>query len=352
MKVYDFEYLFFRTLRRAKGRYLRACQRGIFSRRKCLRALGIVFLFFCTFTAKPTKTLPVEAVDLTAGEVKGEQATILKEERREGQNSSFSELLTPSPLRTPDSPEMVELTAKAALFVDLPSSAVLYKKNPDLPFPPASTTKIMTALVALKNFSLDDIVAVPAGCLSLPGRKMGLEEGEKITVENLLYGLLVSSASDAACSLSRHKGLTTEEFVNSMNEEARRLGASSTHFSNTVGLDEVDGDHYSTASDLLKITKEALRNETLRRIVATGAINVSSVDKVYWHSLSTTNDLLGTLPGITGVKTGWTEKARGCLVSSYSRGGHEILGVVLGSEDRFGETEAALEWIFRVYRWP
>lgn len=343
MKADDLEYLFLRAWRCAKGDYFKARQKRWLTLGKLLRASGFVFLAVSLLTVKPLLP-PAAATDIiVTGKVKGETAS---------KTSPFADLITPFPRRIPDSSELGEITAKAALFVDALTSVVLYEKNSDFPLPLASTTKIMTALVAFRSFALESVAVVPEECLSLSGAKMGLKKGEQITVESLLYGLLVASASDAACVLSNYGGFSTATFVGFMNSEAERLGAKNTHFGNAVGLDEPNGRQRTTAADLLKITQEALKIETFRKTVARQKITVSSVDKVFWHELVSTNDLLEALPGTVGVKTGWTEEARGCLVSLYRRGESEVLGVVLGSEDRFEETEAILDWIFKVYRWP
>ncbi len=203
----------------------------------------------------------------------------------------------------------------------------------------ASLTKIMTALVVLENYQLDETVAVPELCTHLPPFKVGYAAEQKLNVEELLYAMLVTSASDASCSLSHHfKG----NFLALMNQKAEKLGLADTHFENEIGLDGQNGNHLSTAKDLVKLSGEALKNGVFRKIVGT----------LEWRGLNSTNDLLSTLPGTTGIKTGYTKEAQGCLAVSVERNGREIIGVVLGSEDRFADARTLLDWIFEEHPQP
>lgn len=308
---------------------------------KVLRVLASLFVILTIFSAAPQERVKVsESQRIKEGEVRGSN--------QQSNNLTIEQFI---PHRLPDSPNLEEISAKSVYVIDTASGTALYKKEPDLPLPPASTTKIMTALVVLDEYRLDEIVAVPEGCLDLPGRKMGLVAEEKISVENLLYGLLVSSGSDAACALATHQDQSVALFVEKMNQKAQSLGLENTRFTNPVGLDETDGEHFSSAKDLVKLGQEALKSGIFRKIVGTKEINLSSEDQRRWHKLEATNELLLSFPGTTGVKTGSTEDAGGCLVFSYERLGREILGAILGSADRFGEARKLIEWVFRVYEW-
>jgi D-alanyl-D-alanine carboxypeptidase len=226
------------------------------------------------------------------------------------------------------------VSAQAAYFVDNQTNTVLYEKNSNQRLPMASLTKIMTALVVLENYQLDEVVAVPELCTHLPPLKVGYAAGQKLTVEELLYGMLVTSASDASCTLSHnYEG----DFLQSMNQKAIDLGLNRTHFENEIGFAGANGNHLSTAQDLVKLSQTALENGVFRKIVGTAQ----------WRNLVSTNELLFTRPGTTGIKTGYTEQARGCLAVSYERGGREIIGVLLGSEDRFADARTILDWIFK-----
>lgn len=240
------------------------------------------------------------------------------------------------------------LTAKSAIIVDVSSKVAIFTKEPHARLSPASTTKIMTALVALKNYELDDILTV-SNLDSLIGRNMKLFEGEKISVESLLYGLLVHSANDAALTLASSYSSGIEEFIDSMNETANELGLFNTHFTDISGLDRPD--HYSTVRDLAHLTAYAMEDSILARMVGVSGILVSDTSKKYWHKLETTNELIGKIPGLKGVKTGWTEKAGECLISYIERDNKKIIVVLLGSQDRFGETKKLIEWVFANYNW-
>lgn len=342
MKIHDLEYLLLRALRRFKGSVIRSYQKGIISNGKILRVLAVFVLSVSVLKVNFEKAEKKPALPNYFGTVLSAQVPLP------------TPIPTPYPKRLLGSPDLEPILAKAALIVDASSSAILYEKDRELKLSPASITKMMTALITLESFSLADEVITPDVCTQFDGSsKMGLKSGERISVENLLYGLLVSSAADSACSLSQSHGLTREQFVEKMNEKARLLGMTDTFYSNASGLDEVNGGNVSTASDTVKLTREALKNPFFRKVVATSKITVSSADLSSIHPLVNTNELLDVVPGILGVKTGFTDKAGGCLVFFYSREGREVVGVVLGSSerDRFEDVKKIVNWISRVYTW-
>jgi serine-type D-Ala-D-Ala carboxypeptidase (penicillin-binding protein 5/6) len=239
------------------------------------------------------------------------------------------------------------LSAGAVLVKDIPSGVILYAKNENMRFPPASTTKIMTALVALENYSLDDVFTVPD--ISLEPSIMKLVPGEKITVESLLYGALVHSANDAAYTLASNYPGGYDAFIQKMNQKAQMLNLADTHFTNSVGFD--DDNHYSTASDLAKQALAGLSNKTFVKIVGTKNITVSDVTYTYFHDLKNVNELLGKIPGVMGVKTGFTQNAGEVLISEVKKNDHSILIVLLKSNDRFGETTKLIDWVFGNFNW-
>lgn len=245
------------------------------------------------------------------------------------------------------------ITAKAAYLIDLKSGFVLYDKNSLLELPPASTTKIATALVALADYGLDDVVEVPSGC-SFKARVgeslMGLFPGENISVRNLLQGLLIASGSDAACALAQHHWGGEAAFVAKMNNLAVTFGLERTRFTNPSGLD--DPAHSSTAQELALLTKSALENEYFRQVVGTQEANISSADGRRWHKLETTNTLLREMPGIFGVKTGYTTEAGETFVFYFARGERELLGTLLGSGDRFSDAKNLLNWALSSFVFP
>ncbi|MFZ5932605.1 MAG: D-alanyl-D-alanine carboxypeptidase family protein [Patescibacteria group bacterium] len=240
------------------------------------------------------------------------------------------------------------MSAQAALAIDLDSGVTLYEKNPDSPFLPASTTKIITALVAMEYYPLNLVVKVPK--IKVEGQKMGLIPGEEIEVEDLLYGLLVYSANDAAEALAQSFPGGRDLFIAAMNIKTKELNLNHSKFSNPAGLDDGDG-HVTTARDLIRVAEIAIANPIFAKIVATKERMVKSANGKVAHQLTNINELLGSVPGVKGVKTGWTENARENLVTYLERDGKRIMIVLLGSQDRFGETRELIDWIFASYTW-
>ena len=239
------------------------------------------------------------------------------------------------------------LSAQSVMAVDLDSGVTLYEKDPNKTLLPASTTKIVTALVSLDSYNLDRVLKV--GKANVVGQKMGLVSGEQLLFPDLLNGLLIYSANDAAEVLaSSHPG-GRELFIALMNKKVKDLGLNNTHFSNPTGLD--NGAQYVTARDLIVVSKYAMKNPIFAKIVGIKEITVKSVDGKITHKLTNVNKLLGSVEGVLGVKTGWTENARENLVTEVSRNGKRVMIVVLGSSDRFGETTELIDWIFENYIW-
>lgn len=248
------------------------------------------------------------------------------------------------------------LSAQGALAVDLDSGVSLYEKNPDAVLLPASTTKIVTALVALDTYSLDQVLTVPRG-INVDGQKMRLYIGEQMRVEDLLYGLLVYSANDAAMTLAINYPASSpsgnlggyDAFVEAMNEKAKDLSMTNSYFENPVGLDGVA--QTTTAKDLLRATEVAMRNPQFAKFVGTKSVSLADATGKVKYNLKNINLLLDEVPGVLGVKTGWTENARENLVTYIERDGRKVVIVLLGSQDRFGETKQLIDWIFDNYEW-
>ena len=239
------------------------------------------------------------------------------------------------------------LSGEAALSVDLDSGVALYEKNPDSSLLPASTTKIVTALVAMDYYPLDAVLKV--GRVTITGQKMGLKAGEEMSVNDLLYGLLVYSANDAAEVLAENYPGGRDGFIFAMNAKAEGLSLTNTFFRNPTGLDGAD--QVTTARDLIRVSTVAMRNPKFGEIVGTKEKTVASVDGAVKHKLANINELVGVVPGVLGVKTGWTESARENLVTYIERDGHKVMIALLGSQDRFGETKELIDWIFANYLW-
>lgn len=239
------------------------------------------------------------------------------------------------------------LSAQSVMAIDLTSGVTLYEKDTNKALLPASTTKILTALVAMDTYSPEQVLKV--GRISVEGQKMGLVWGEEMKFIDLLNGLLIYSANDAAEVLAQNHPSGRGVFIGLMNKKVKDLGLTNSHFTNPVGLD--DGAQYSTTRDLAIVAKYAMQNLVFAEIVGTKEKTVSSVDGRFSHKLVNINKLLGDVPGVLGVKTGWTENARENLVTYVDRNGRKIMVVVLGSSDRFGETKELIEWIYNNYTW-
>lgn len=239
------------------------------------------------------------------------------------------------------------LSSQSVMVVDLTSGVTLYEKDPNKALLPASTTKILTALVAIDTYTSEQVLKV--GRISVVGQKMGLVWGEEMKFIDLLNGLLIYSANDAAEVLAQNHPGGRALFIGLMNKKVKDLGLTNSHFTNPVGLD--DGAQYSTARDLVIVAKYAMQNPIFAEIVGTKEKTVKSTDGKISHRLVNINKLLGIVPGVLGVKTGWTENARENLVTAVDRDGRKIMVVVLGSSDRFGETKELIEWIYSNYKW-
>lgn len=240
-----------------------------------------------------------------------------------------------------------DLSVQSAIALDVLSMVPLYEKDAGLLLSPASTTKIMTALVALDYYPLEKVLTV--GEMAVEGQKIGLGPGEQITVRALLYGLLIGSGNDAAAVLADNFPEREAGFVWAMNRKAEELKLEGTHFSNYSGLDSPD--HYSTARDMARMTVTALKNPLFAEIVAIKAETITDVTGEVKHVLKNTNELVGEMEGVKGVKTGWTQNAGECLVTLVSRDGREVLTVLLGSQNRFAETRILIDWLFENFSW-
>lgn len=234
------------------------------------------------------------------------------------------------------------ISARSALILDVSTNSIVFSKNPNFRFTPASTTKIMTALVSLNYYKTEDVLTV--GTETIIGSKMYLVSGEKITVENLLYGLLLNSGNDAAYTLAQNYPGGLEEFINKMNQTAKELKLSNTHFVDPAGID--DEGNYTTALDLSNLAKTALQNPVFAKIVATQEKTVFDTTGGLKHELKNLNKLLWDVPGVAGVKTGFTEKAGGVLVTLL-KNQRQFLFVVFRSDDRFTDTKNLIDWTAR-----
>ena len=227
--------------------------------------------------------------------------------------------LFPVPVRA------VDTSATAAILVDETGGRVLYEKNADEKLRIASTTKIMTALVAIRDGNLSDVVTVSRRAASVEGSSMYLQSGEKLTLEALLYGLLLPSGNDAATAIAEHVAGSEAAFVERMNETAKALGMTNSSFANPHGLD-AEG-HYSTARDMAKLGNAAMELPVFRRIASTRTITIGK------RTLKNHNKLLDMVEGCVGLKTGYTSRAGRTLVTCVERDGRRLIAVTLHDSD-------------------
>lgn len=240
--------------------------------------------------------------------------------------------------------------AKSALLVDYDSGQILFSKNAKKELPAASTIKIMTALVALENASLSSVFIVSASATKIGENSMGFSEGEKLTLQELLYGLMLVSGNDAAVTIAEGIAGSEEVFVKMMNEEARNLGLSDSMFANASGLD-IDGQsQFTTAHDLLVIARYVWdKYPDFGKITATEHIYIEATGEHKAFDLYNDTNLLTTYPGVRGIKPGFTWEAGLCLVTYAENEGKRLLGVILGSDDRRGEMKELLDYGFASY---
>ncbi|MBE3582411.1 MAG: D-alanyl-D-alanine carboxypeptidase [Thermoanaerobacteraceae bacterium] len=240
-----------------------------------------------------------------------------------------------------------QIEATSAVLMDALTGQVLWSKNPHERLPQASTTKITTAIVALERGKLTDLVRASKKAAEVGEASIYLEEGETLTLEELIYALLLRSANDAAVAIAEHIGGTEEEFVNLMNAKAREIGAENTHYANPHGLSAPG--HYSSAYDLALIARYALQNPKFREIVATKEAVIPWPGKPWDRLLVNNNQLLWgyyEYPGADGVKTGYTREAGQVLVASATREGRQLIAVVMHSPNRYREASLLLDYGF------
>jgi len=240
------------------------------------------------------------------------------------------------------------IKARAAIVLDLDSGKTLFALDAHGRYPPASLTKVMTALVALDTLRLDQVITVPASINQLPwdSTRMGLRAGERLTVRELMYGLFLNSGNDAAITLSE-AAMPRAAFVARMNARAAALAMGDSHFVNPIGLD--DAGLYASAADLAKAAIELrLRFPEVAAMAAVPAMTLPAGATHHAFKLYNLNDLIRKYPGATGLKTGWTGRAGGCLIATATRDGRHLLAVVMGAPRIFDEAATLLDYGFAV----
>lgn len=237
------------------------------------------------------------------------------------------------------------INSKSAIVIERSTKAILYGKNENEKRKMASTTKIMTAIIVLENSNLSDTVEISKRSAGTGGSRLGLKFSDKITVKDLLYGLLLCSGNDAAVALAEYVGGDLEGFANLMNNKANSLELENTHFVTPHGLD--NDNHYTTAYELAIITDYALTNSTFKSIVSTQNYTVAINGNP--KNINNTNELLGNLNGVYGVKTGFTNGANRCLVTSAKRDNFDIICIVLGADTKNFRTQDSTKLIEYVF---
>jgi serine-type D-Ala-D-Ala carboxypeptidase (penicillin-binding protein 5/6) len=247
-----------------------------------------------------------------------------------------------------------ELTARAAVLMDASTGRILYQKEPDLRLPPASTTKILTAILTLESGrKLSESLTVSKEATRVPASKLYLRPGQLLSIDELLYGIMLASANDASVVLAEGIAGSIERFSELMTKKAHDIGATNSHFTNPHGLTAPD--HYSTARDLAILFRYAMKNSTFREIVQTKFSSVSTTavvrKKVVPRRISVRNHnrLLWGFDGAIGGKTGYTHAAQKCFVGAVQRNGATLIVAILGARDQWGDTKRLLEYGFDNY---
>ncbi|WP_029099547.1 D-alanyl-D-alanine carboxypeptidase family protein [Brevibacillus thermoruber] len=238
-----------------------------------------------------------------------------------------------------------DVSAEAAALIDVASGRILYAKNGSKKMRIASLTKTMTAIVAIESGRLQDVVTVPKEAVGVDGSSIYLKQGEKLTLEELLYGLMLRSGNDAAVAVAHHVGGSVPGFVYLMNEKAALIGMTHTNFTNPHGLDDSNM-HYSTAEDMAKLSAYALHNPVFRQIVSTKVKSISWEGEKWDRRLQNKNKLLHLYNGADGVKTGYTKLAKRCLASSATRDGRQLAAITLNAPDDWNDSMKLLDWGF------
>ena len=237
-------------------------------------------------------------------------------------------------------------SARSAVVIDSATGTVMYGQNARERLPMASTTKIMTALIAIEQGDLDTEFTVDSEAIKVEGSSMGLSEGDRVTMRTLVCGMLLPSGNDAANAAAVRIAGSIDAFADMMNARAAELGLKDTHFVTPSGLDDYTNDHYSTAYDMARLAAFAMRNEEFRAICSQRSIKVSFGTPPSERWLTNTNKLLDSCEGIVGVKTGFTDKARRCLVSACERKGARLICVTLNDPDDWRDHTALYDRCF------
>ena len=267
------------------------------------------------------------------------------EEEEEYNQNEIQDLIVESASSSVEEPK---INARAAIIYDRTTKQIIWGKNENEKRAMASTTKIMTALIVLENSNLSDVVTISKKAAGTGGSRLKISTGDKITVNDLLYGLMLRSGNDAAVALAEHVGGSIKGFAELMNKKAKELGLNNTNFVTPHGLDNEN--HYTNAYELAVLTDYALNNETFAKIVNTKSTSININGNT--RNIYNTNELLGYMQGVNGVKTGFTNGAGRCLVTSCTRDNNQIITIVLGCDtkkQRTSDSTKLIEYAFQNY---
>lgn len=242
-------------------------------------------------------------------------------------------------------PKPENIDGECYLLLVADTNQILLEKNPDLKIYPASTTKLVTALTALNIYPKDEIITVENAYSE--GKNMSLSPGEQLTVDSLVKALIVYSANDAAYVLGNHHPKGMAGFIDSMNNLVGRYSLTHTHLMNADGVDNQN--HYSSCYDLSQIARLAIKYPPIVNAAQSSEITVTDISGKIIHKLETTNELLGKLPEISGLKTGWTPQALGSFIGLINYRNLQFISVVATSHDRFGDTSKLIDWLKKSY---
>lgn len=248
-----------------------------------------------------------------------------------------------------DAVDLPAVSAKGAVLIDSVTGEILFEKNAKSKLPMASTTKIMSAMLALESGNLDEEFTVDSNAIKVEGSSMGLQEGDRVTMRALVYGMLLPSGNDAANAAAVRLCGSVDAFVQLMNDRAVELGLNSTHFVTPSGLDDYTDDHYSSAYDMAVLAKEALKNPDFREICGTYNAKLKYGNPPYERWLTNSNKLLNTCKGVIGVKTGFTDKAKRCLVSACERNGATLICVTLNAPNDWLDHSRLFDYGFNMF---
>ena len=290
---------------------------------KCIKIITILILIF-TLSVFPTY----------ADDANELEEVVIEENEKQEIEAAASSNTNPT------------INSRRYAIYDRLSGRCIYGEDENKQTAMASTTKIMSIIIVVENCKLDEVVTVTSKAAGTGGSRLGLHTDDKITVNDLLYGLMLRSGNDAAVALAIHTAGSVEEFAKLMNKKAEELGLKNTHFVTPHGLD--NSEHYTTAYELAVITDYALKNEIIAKVVKTKSTTI----KINGNSMqiNNTNELLGNVEGVYGVKTGFTNNAGRCLVTSVKRGDMDLIIVVLGADtrkDRASDTMKLIEYAYK-----